>query len=124
MKKLTLISSLIFVTSCAAPTPYTNSMQEEECQELDWQALGQVEGSKGLSQEMLDYHIKRCPPEIESAARSLYLKGYQEGIPNYCNYRTGFIKGEIGDPVPSMCEDQIYTEFRKGYREGVKAGHK
>lgn len=121
-----LIGLLLLLPSCSTPeyNERYSEMQKEDCQNLDWQQLGQIESSKGLSQEMLDYHIRRCPPEIESAARSLYLKGYQEGIANYCTYRIGFIKGEVGDPIPTICENPNYTEFYKGYREGLRASHK
>jgi hypothetical protein len=101
-----------------------NIVQQEDCQNLDWQRLGWQEGAKGLSIRMLDYHIKRCPPEIESAARSLYIKGHELGVPEYCTYRIGFIKGDERDPIPSLCEDLRFSEFHKGYRAGIKASSK
>ncbi len=117
---LTFLS--LFILSTCSQT--SNMVQKEDCQGLDWLKLGQIEGAKGLSTQMLDYHIKRCPPDLESVARSQYIKGHQQGVPNYCTYRTGFIKGEVRDPVPVLCRDLKYAEFHKGYREGIKAGSK
>jgi len=123
MKFFAFLFISLFLLSTCSTTQY-NEVQREDCQDLNWQQLGEIESSKGLSQEMLDYHIRRCPPEIESAARSLYLKGYQQGIPNYCTYQTGFIKGDVGDPIPMICEDPNFSDFHKGYREGIRVSHK
>lgn len=122
MKTLTLILLSLVLFSTCSQTQHT--VRKEDCQSLNWLKLGQIEGAKGLSIQMLDYHIKRCPPEIESAARSQYIKGHQQGVPNYCTYRAGFIKGEVKDPVPSLCQSPKYIEFHKGYKEGLKASSK
>ncbi len=122
MNKITLITlSLVLISSCSQTQ---NTMRKEDCKGLDWQKLGYIEGAKGLSIQMLDYHIKRCPQDLEAAARSLYIKGHQKGIPNYCTYRTGFIMGEVNNPIPNLCRSSKFTEFHKGYREGLKASSK
>ncbi len=112
---------LTFFTSCS---PSQVTMRKEDCRNLNWEELGNIEGAKGLSVEMLDYHIKRCPPKLESASRSQYIKGHQNGVRRYCTYRTGFILGEVGDPIPKLCEALSYREFHKGFRDGQIAATK
>ncbi|MBC98138.1 MAG: hypothetical protein CME63_10330 [Halobacteriovoraceae bacterium] len=122
MIRLTHSLLCFFLFSCTVTNQQT--MRQEDCRGLDWQRRGEIEGAKGLSLEMLDYHIQRCPPEIESVARSKYIKGHETGVPRYCNYRTGFIKGQAGDPLPNLCSSQQFSEFHKGYKEGIKASLK
>jgi len=122
MKILLISFLLILITNSCSPSQ--KAMKREDCVGIDWQRLGETDGSKGLSLEMLDYHIKRCSPKIESAARSKYIHGHSQGVPLYCNYRTGFIKAEVGDPIPLLCESSHFQQFHKGYREGTKARSK
>lgn len=117
--KRSLLLSLIAITSCTAP-----SIKEEDCKDPDWHRLGEVDGAKGLSLEMLDYHIGICKPKIESAVRSLYIKGHENGLKKYCVYRTGFLLGEEGQQASKLCEHKRYDEFHKGYKEGFKMRNK
>ena len=122
MKTLISLSlTAIFISSCS---PSQVAMRRDDCKDLNWKQLGEIEGAKGLSLEMLDYHIKRCPPALESTARSKYISGHSNGINRYCTYRTGFILGEVGDPTPKLCLDSSFREFHKGYEDGLKAANK
>lgn len=119
--KMSLLLALSLFISFGCSTP---SIKEEDCKTPDWHRIGEVDGSKGLSLEMLDNHIKICRPKIESAVRSLYIKGHENGVKKYCIYRTGFLFGEEGETIPKLCEHKKFEDFHKGYKEGLKTRQK
>jgi len=103
---------LVIISSCA-------SLNKEECQRADWQALGLIDGSKGLRDPKNETYQKDCSEYGVVVDDKAYLEAFDEGLKKYCTYNNGLDSGLSGSRSHSKCES-MSADFKRGYQEGYK----
>ncbi len=114
MKRLQLIvlTSLIFLLATCA------SISKQECLVGEWEQLGYRDGSQGKASSRLGAHMEECGKHGMAVDRTLYQKGYQEGLKVYCTYERGVEIGRAGRYFTEVCPVALAAEFRRGYQFG------
>ena len=109
------IISLILLALSSACTHLDDS-----CMEINWYELGRQDSLKSSSKEKsLSYRREICPLQPDSIYTKAYENGFETGLREYCNFKTGYIYSlsEMEQDV-SACPDHLKMEFAKGYEIG------
>lgn len=102
---------IIFILSACA------SLSKDECLTADWQLIGYEDGLSGNSPNRISAHREACAKHGITPDRSAYIRGYDQGILNYCNYGLGLRNGQSGNAVLAVCPDQ--SDYHSGYAQGL-----
>lgn len=90
------------------------------CQNVDWYAIGRIDGANGKDANALDAHRQECgktpfPPNAE-----MYENGREAGLVDFCTPRSGFEFGKDGNPYKGVCPLPFEAEFLSAYHAGLK----
>ena len=107
MKSVGFLAAMgcMLVSACATLSP-------EQCQQADWQHIGNSDGSNGYAATRLAQHQKSCQkagivPDVDA-----YQLGYQLGLQQYCQPQTIFNKAMQGLGSVSVCPSDLQAELR------------
>ena len=93
---------------------------DRSCLEINWYELGRQDSAKGLKKEV-SFAQKRkiCPIKKGSIYAQAYKNGFDSGLKEFCNFKTGYIYSlsQIEKEV-SACPENLKIEFIKGYEIG------
>lgn len=112
MKYLLPLLLLTLLSACA-------TMNKEECQLADWQAVGYKHGSQGQGAATFNEYQADCADHNIKADYSAFKRGHQEGLDHYCVYETGLRTGSAGSNYNGNCPSRRYPSFADGYHEGL-----
>lgn len=99
------------LTSCA-------TLDEGQCQVVDWQQLGESDGSRGQPSIYLAEHQKACARfEIPVDAAS-WQSGWERGIRSYCTPANGLAQGRSGSVYRNSCPADQASAFAEAHRVG------
>ena len=93
---------------------------DDNCMEINWYELGRQDSLKSSSKEQsLSYRREICPLRPDSIYTKAYENGFEAGLREYCNFKTGYIYSlsEMEQDV-SVCPDHLKLEFATGYEIG------
>ena len=102
--------ALIFYVSCA-------SMNEEECKNGNWNAIGIKDGINGSALNQYKKHEEACSKYGVSVDLAEYKNGRNEGLQTYCTPENGYEIGSNGKKYYNVCSNQ---KFNKNYKLGRK----
>ena len=93
---------------------------DDNCMEINWYELGRQDSLESSSKEQsLSYRREICPLRPDSIYTKAYENGFEAGLREYCNFKTGYIYSlsEMEQDV-SACPDHLKLEFATGYEIG------
>ena len=93
---------------------------DDNCMEINWYELGRQDSLESSSKEQsLSYRREICPLSPDSIYTKAYENGFEAGLREYCNFKTGYIYSlsEMEQDV-SACPDHLKLEFATGYEIG------
>lgn len=81
----------LLLAGCASNIPV------EECKEVDWQESGRNDGARGIAPRPPTEHAAACSKVGVTLDISPYQKGWEDGIEGFCNARSGWREGVLGN---------------------------
>jgi len=112
------VTSLLFsltpllVAGCA-------SMSVEECQQANWEEVGQSDGAKGYPATWVSEHRSACAEAGIEVDYHGYKRGYQTGLIHFCTAENAFFRGQNGQRVAQQCSAAGFESYKWGYRQGL-----
>ncbi|MET4696236.1 DUF2799 domain-containing protein [Endozoicomonas lisbonensis] len=115
MKQFTLalaLSTLAMAGCSTTPSP------QQLASEGNWEQLGQMDGSKGLTErsnsELSELH------KLDSQNFDLYKQGYATGIAEFCTPETGYFLGLSGLSYGGQCARFDHeNEYIQSWEDGL-----
>ena len=107
-----LIASWLLISGCA-------SMNKDQCQMADWQALGYEQGSQGDSMTRFNTYQNNCAKHHIKADFDAFKAGHVQGLQTYCTFDQGLNSGKHGADYNAMCPRSRFPTFEEGYRSGI-----
>jgi hypothetical protein len=110
-QNISLLFIVLMIGGCA-------SMTQEECETVEWFAVGYEDGKQGRPTQNVSRHEKACSkfgvtPDIES-----YLTGWDDGVLSYCTREGGFNAGSKGRKYAGVCPEGLERRFLVAYKDG------
>jgi hypothetical protein len=94
------------------------SLSESECQDADWERIGEADGDIGRPATHIEQHIEACGRYgIEPDIRA-YSTGHAGGLDDYCTVRGGLETGRRGRSYKNICKPGFEEDFLQGFRLG------
>lgn len=110
---LALVGAGMSLTTCA-------TLDEEECQTVDWRQLGQVDGAAGRSSGYVERHREACAKHGLPVSDQDWQAGWQTGIRLYCTPQNGLQVGREGKYYENSCPADLAYEFSAAYQIGKR----
>ena len=107
-----MVFALIF-TGC--------SSLEKSCVGINWHEMGRQDSTQGLPfEEMFSERQEMCSLDPESVYTEAYKNGFQDGLREYCNFKTGYIYGFSQlEKKEKSCPPSLQELFSYGYKLGA-----
>lgn len=105
---LSVLGGIWLLSACA-------TLNEQECQTVDWQALGDRDGVSGFAQTRLAKHVKACAKHTVNADEKAYSAGWRVGITRYCTPQNGFNVGKSAQNYRNACPSELEGPFLEAY---------
>lgn len=99
----------LYLSACA-------TLNESECQTVDWRQLGDSDGSQGHGQTRIAKHAKACEKHGLPINTAAYNEGWGAGIARYCTPQNGFNIGRRGATHKGTCPSELAGPFENAYR--------
>ena len=99
----------LYLSACA-------TLNESECQTVDWKQLGDSDGSQGHGQTRIAQHSKACEKHGIAVNTAAYNEGWRAGISRYCTPQNGFNIGRRGGSYAGTCPSNLAGPFEAAYR--------
>ena len=96
------------------------SIDEESCRVGDWETIGFRDGEAGRTPGTFFDHAKACNKIGVAPVKSVWERGYQEGLTRYCTPRRAFREGQNGDRLRNVCPIEIAPELRATNERGLR----
>lgn len=103
----------LYLSACA-------TLNESECQTVDWKQLGDSDGSQGHGQTRIAKHAKACEKHGIAINTAAYNEGWRAGISRYCTPQNGFNIGRRGGSYAGTCPSNLAGPFEAAYRPAFK----
>ncbi|HEY5897844.1 MAG TPA: DUF2799 domain-containing protein [Burkholderiales bacterium] len=94
------------------------SLDEAECRNADWYAIGLEDGARGRPVERLGDHRRACAKYSVAPDSPRYLAGRDQGLKSFCTYERGYSDGRSGQAYAGACPQPLAANFLAGYQRG------
>ena len=94
------------------------SMNQTECLNADWYAIGRIDGEKGASRDELLQRSDACAKHAIVPDKTAYQEGYDHGIEDFCTPANGYENGRKGYNYKGACPADLEGSFLLGYQQG------
>lgn len=111
IKLIYIIPILIVLPSCA-------TLNQSECLNTDWKALGLKDGENGRTSNYVQKHRKACIKHGIIPNSNHYQTGNKIGIEKYCAGIKGFWLGESGQDYKDVCPIELKNNHLNEYEKG------
>ena len=107
-----ILAALLSLSGCA-------TLSESQCVANDWQTVGYRDGMGGThhSQQLLK-HQNACVKHGVVPDREAYLRGWNDGVVQFCQPESGFAAGERGAAYANVCPEEMQQAFYTAYQDG------
>ena len=87
---------------------------------MNWYELGRQDSTRGLKKsDSFSERREICPLSSDSIYAKAYKNGFDAGLREYCNFKTGYIYSlSQMEKEVSACPGHLKLEFIKGYEAG------
>ncbi len=103
--------AIVSLSACA-------TMDEEECNSADWQAIGYEDGAQGHALSYMGNHRKACADYGISPDFERYKQGRLAGLQEYCVPATAFALGRAGGQFNASCTPSLAPDFEQAWSHG------
>ena len=104
-------AAALALSSCA-------TLNEEQCQVVDWQQLGQSDGAQGRPSTHVARHQEACTSFGITVDAAAWQSGWESGIQSYCTPSNGLSVGLSGGVNRNACPADLAARFNEAYRVG------
>ena len=104
-------AAMFALTSCA-------TLDEGQCEVVDWRQLGESDGGRGLPATHIGQHQEACARFDIPVDAASWQSGWDRGIRSYCTPTNGVAQGRIGAIYRNSCPADQATAFERAYRVG------
>ncbi|RNC93649.1 MAG: DUF2799 domain-containing protein [Oricola sp.] len=104
-------AAMMALSSCA-------TLSEEQCQVVDWQQLGESDGTRGFPVTYVGQHQEACTKHGISVDAASWQTGWQRGIRTYCTPANGLNVGRTGGINRNACPADMALAFNEAYTVG------
>ncbi|QBK30254.1 DUF2799 domain-containing protein [Roseitalea porphyridii] len=104
-------AAALALSSCA-------TLNEEQCQVVDWQQLGQSDGAQGQPSTYIARHQEACTRFGITVNAAAWQSGWESGIRSYCTPSNGLSVGLSGGVNRNACPADLAARFNEAYRVG------
>ena len=112
LRALLLLAFGAILTGCAS------GLSKDECQVVDWHAIGYEDAVRGWSQTRVGHHRKACARHGVALDLGAYRQGWEEGAERYCQPGNGYRQGRSGSRYPGICPAALEPAFLDAYNSG------
>ncbi|WP_295811846.1 DUF2799 domain-containing protein [uncultured Nitratireductor sp.] len=116
MRSTGLIAGLAFMLSLSACA----TLNESECESVNWSELGRNDGAAGRNISHVQQHRKACAKFDLPVDENAWRTGWEEGIRRYCTPQNGLSKGRDGRSYANSCPSDVAAGFESAYRVGKR----
>ena len=103
--------ALMALSSCA-------TLNESECQVVDWQQLGVTNGAQGQPSAYIAQHQEACARYGIPVNATAWRAGWEQGIRTYCTPANGLNVGRNGRFNRNACPADLALGFDEAYSVG------
>lgn len=114
MRNFILLLATLTLLGCGGGA----SVSQNQCIASDWETLGYRDGVNGVRSSRLLAHQDACVEHGIIPDRTAYMRGWQEGVTEYCQPNRAFEIGELGQGHDNVCPADMQSQFTAAYREG------
>jgi len=94
------------------------TLSETECRQVDWEALGEVDGAAGYPPDRIEEHREACAEYGIVPAEDAYARGRLAGLDRLCTVPGGLAHGRAGRTYQYVCPPGYEEDFYRGYQVG------
>jgi len=94
------------------------TMNEKECLNADWRAIGFEDGVNGAKLSRVGQHREACAEYGVKPNLDAYNTGRDEGLKSYCRPHNGYRVGVKGGSYYDVCPAALEKDFLQGYNAG------
>ncbi len=114
-----LISGMALVGILLSSCALFKLMNEKECLNADWDAIGFEDGAGGYPVDRFNRRREDCAEYSVVAKLDQYQTGRQRGLEQvYCTKQKGIEEGLKGRTYKHVCPANLEPDFLAGYRQG------
>jgi len=106
-----LFEWIVALSGCA-------TLSENQCRMQDWYGVGMDDGLQGYRSDRMTSHQKACAEYGVMVDRGAYLKGYKEGLRQFCIPANGYTLGRQGKSYYGVCTGPEAKDFQDAYNQG------
>ncbi len=111
MARILLICSVLVLASCSG-------LSKEECQTVDWEALGFEDGVVGKGLEKVGDYRESCAKHGVRIDLERYKYGRNIGLKDFCKPNSGYEAGRRGYVYKGICPSDLEDAFVGSYEDG------
>ncbi len=102
--------------------PACETISEEQCKSGNWESIGQIDGSQGLSVSRFQSYVKKCGKSGVKPDYAAYKSGRKNGLKSYCNSE-GYTAGSAGTESSNnaMCAGDLSAHYQAGRSTGLRS---
>jgi hypothetical protein len=110
-----LAAGLLVLGGCAT----TPKITTQQCEQGNWQDIGERDGMVGRSGAYFGQYIAACPTVTASSpARTAWEAGRQQGLKSYCTELTAYKLGREGYAWQPVCPLEGIQKLEEAYSQG------
>lgn len=111
MARILLICSVLVLASCSG-------LSKEECQTVDWEALGFEDGVVGKGLEKVGDYRESCAKHGVRIDLERYKYGRNIGLQDFCKPNSAYEAGRRGYVYKGICPSDLEDAFVGPYEDG------
>ncbi len=111
MTRVLLIFSIVCLASCSG-------LSKEECQTVDWEALGFEDGVVGKGLEKVGDYRQDCAKHGVTVDLERYKYGRNIGLQDFCQPASAYQAGRRGYVYKGVCPANLESAFMGPYEDG------
>ncbi len=95
-------------------------LDQGACEQGDWFAIGQRDGSQGRDASFVDRHVKSCAEYGVAVDTAVWEQGRKQGLQVFCTPQSQYQAGRDGRPFNDICAEENLPVYREAYEKGRK----
>ncbi|WP_367715245.1 DUF2799 domain-containing protein [Nitratireductor sp. GISD-1A_MAKvit] len=107
------LTMMLAMSACA-------TLNESECETVNWGDLGRGDGAAGRSVSYVQRHREACMKYDLPVDENAWRSGWEAGIRRYCTAENGLSEGREGRGYANSCPAEIAPAFENAYRVGKR----
>ena len=107
------LACMLSLSACA-------TLNESECETVNWSDLGRSDGAAGQSSSYVQRHREACEKYSLPVDERAWRTGWEDGIRRYCTPENGLSAGRDGRSYANSCPADAAPGFESAYRVGKR----